>query len=97
MKAAGRPVLAGEGPFTGKSVVVTGTIEGLSRDEIRTILRRQGARVVESVSKKTDIVVCGQDAGSKLLKARTLGVRVMEAEEFLGLAGDLKVKSGGRD
>ncbi len=90
MQTAGRPAVTAEGPFTGKSVVVTGTIEGLSRDEIRTILRRQGARVVESVSKKTDIVLCGQDAGSKLLKARALGVRVMEAEEFLALAGDSK-------
>src|SRR2546422_979545 len=90
MQTAGRPAVTAEGPFTGKSVVVTGTIEGLSRDEIRTILRRQGARVVESVSKKTDIVLCGQDAGSKLLKARALGVRVMEAEEFLALAADSK-------
>ena len=79
-----------EGPFTGKSVVVTGSIEGLSRDEIKMILRRQGARVVESISRKTDILVCGQDAGSKLKKARALGVRVIEAEEFLGLAGASK-------
>ena len=46
--------------------------------------------VAEPLSKKTDIVLCGQDAGSKLLKARALGVRVMEAEEFLALAGDSK-------
>ena len=85
MKASERKTA--KGPFTGKSVVVTGTVEGLSRDEIKMMLRRQGARVVESVSKKTDILVCGKDAGSKLVKARALGVRIMEAEEFLGLAG----------
>jgi len=90
MKAGDRPALAA-GPFAGKTVVVTGTIEGLSRDEIRTLLRRQGARVSESLSKKTDLLVCGRDAGSKLDKARALGVRIMEAEEFLSLAG-----AGGR-
>ncbi len=90
MKAGDRPALAA-GPFAGKTVVVTGTIEGLSRDEIRTLLRRQGARVSESLSKKTDLLVCGRDAGSKLDKARALGVRIMHAEEFLSLAG-----AGGR-
>jgi len=90
MKAGDRPALAA-GPFAGKTVVVTGTIEGLSRDEIRTLLRRQGARVSESLSKKTDLLVCGRDAGSKLDKARALGVRIMQAEEFLSLAG-----AGGR-
>jgi len=79
-----------KGPFTGKTIVVTGTIEGLSRDEIKTMLRRQGARVVESISNKTDILVCGKDAGAKLLKARALGVRVMETEEFRELGGASK-------
>ena len=93
LKEAGVNMRAGDKPgaFAGKTVVVTGTIEGLSRDEIRTLLRRQGARVAESVSKKTDLLVCGKDAGSKLEKARALGVRIMQAEEFLSLAG-----AGGR-
>ena len=90
MKADARAATAA-GSFAGKTVVVTGTIEGLSRDEIRTLLRRQGARVAESISKKTDLLVCGRDAGSKLEKARSLGVRIMPAEEFLGLVG-----AGGR-
>jgi DNA ligase (NAD+) len=76
-----------KGSFTGKSVAVSGTIEGLSRDEIKMMLRRQGARVVESVSKKTDILICGADAGSKLLRARALGVRIVERDEFLRLSG----------
>jgi DNA ligase (NAD+) len=90
MKAGERPASAA-GPFSGKTVVVTGTIAGLSRDEIRTLLRRQGARVSESLSKKTDLLVCGRDAGSKLEKARALGVRIMPEQEFLSLAG-----AGGR-
>ncbi len=93
LKGAGVNLMSGArtatqaGPFTGKTVVVTGAIEGLSRDEIKTTLARQGARVTETVSKKTDILICGQDAGAKLAKARALGVRVMEAEEFLALTG----------
>ena len=90
MKAGDRPPAAA-GPFAGKTVVVTGTIEGLSRDEIKTLLRRQGARVAESISKKTDLLVCGRNAGSKVEKARALGVRIMPVEEFLSLAG-----AGGR-
>jgi DNA ligase (NAD+) len=90
MKGGERPS-AGSGPFAGKTVVVTGTIEGLSRDEIKTLLRRQGARISESISKKTDVLVYGREAGSKLEKARALGVRLMPAEEFLGLVG-----AGGR-
>jgi DNA ligase (NAD+) len=85
LKSAERPEQV-EGPFTGKTVVVTGTFEGLSRETIRKMLLGQGARLSVAVSKKTDVLVCGRDAGSKLDKARALGVRVMEAEEFLGLA-----------
>jgi DNA ligase (NAD+) len=70
--------------------VITGTIDGWPRDEIKKLLRRQGARLSESVSKKTDILIAGADAGTKLDKARSVGVRVVEAEEFLKLAGDAK-------
>ena len=78
------------GPFTGKACVITGTIDGWPRDEIKKLLRRQGARLSESVSKKTDILIAGADAGTKLDKARSVGVRVVEAEEFLKLAGEAK-------
>jgi len=106
LKEAGVNMKAGDkprgtaGPFAGKTVVVTGTIEGLSRDEIKTLLRRQGARVTESISKKTDLLVCGKDGGSKVGKARTLGVRVMPAEEFLALtapAGGCDGRTEGTD
>ena len=89
LRAGERPA-AIEGPFSGKACVVTGTIEGWPRDAIKQYLRRQGARLSESVSKKTDFVIAGRDAGSKLDKARALGVRVIEAEEFLQLAGNVK-------
>jgi len=96
LRAAGVNLRAGErppaieGPFSGKTCVVTGTIEGWPRDAIKQYLKRQGARLSESVSKKTDFVIAGRDAGSKLDKARTLGVRVIEADEFLQLAGNVK-------
>ena len=89
LRAGERPA-AIEGPFSGKTCVVTGTIEGWPRDAIKRYLRRQGARLSESVSKKTDLVIAGRDAGSKLEKARALGVRVIEADEFLQLAGNVK-------
>jgi len=85
--AGGGPAATGRGPFTDKSCVITGTIVGLPRDEIRRLLRKQGARVTESLSKKTDILIAGSDAGSKLERARALGVRVVEAEEFRRLIG----------
>jgi DNA ligase (NAD+) len=93
LRAAGVNLRAGDrpasvkGPFTGRTCVITGTIEGWPRDEIKKMLQRQGARVSDSVSKKTDVLIAGADAGSKLDKARSLGLRVVEAEEFLKLAG----------
>jgi DNA ligase (NAD+) len=83
----GAPAKPVEGPFTGKTVVVTGAIDGLARDEVRRLLRRQGARVTESVSKKTDFLVCGDDPGSKLEKARTLGVKVIDGARFRRMIG----------
>ena len=71
------------GPFAGKSVVLTGSLSGLSRDEARAEIERRGGRVTGSVSRKTDLVVAGAEAGSKLDKARELGVPVMEEAEFL--------------
>jgi DNA ligase (NAD+) len=87
MKAAVAPKTAqAGGPWEGKVVVVTGAIPGFSRDAIRAMIRAGGGRVTESLSKKTDILVCGADPGSKLDRARDLGVRIMESEEFLRLA-----------
>jgi DNA ligase (NAD+) len=75
------------GPFAGKTVVVTGTLEKFSRDDAQNALRRAGATVAGSVSKKTDYLVVGADAGSKLDKAQKLGVKTLTESEFIALLG----------
>ena len=71
------------GPFAGKTVVVTGALSKFSRDEAKDALRKAGANVTDSVSKKTDFVIVGEDAGSKLDKARSLGVKTLTEQEFV--------------
>ncbi|WP_166246385.1 NAD-dependent DNA ligase LigA [Paenibacillus turpanensis] len=72
-----------ESIFTGKTVVLTGTLATMSRDEAAKLLEAAGAKISGSVSKKTDFVVAGESAGSKLTKAQDLGVRVIDGEEEL--------------
>ncbi len=71
-----------ESIFTGKTVVITGTIEGLSRNEIKDIVERKGGKVAGSVSKKTDYVIVGEDAGSKYDKAVELGIEIIDEERL---------------
>ncbi len=73
------------GIFSGKNFVFTGTLSRFSREEARKLVEDQGGNVVGSVSKKTDYVVAGDEAGSKLAKARGLGVAVLGEDEFLAL------------
>lgn len=73
--------------FEGKTVVVTGTMEKYSRKEIKEKLETLGAKVSGSVSKKTDYVVAGKEAGSKLTKAQELGVKVISEDEFEEMIG----------
>ncbi len=74
--------VASSGPFAGKSVVLTGTLETLSRDEAKAEVEKRGGRVAGSVSRKTDFVVAGADAGTKLKKAQDLGVKVIDEASF---------------
>lgn len=76
---------AKELPFSGKSFVLTGTLETFSRLEATSKIEEKGGKVTSSVSKKTSIVVAGPGAGSKLNKAQSLGVEVMTEEEFVSL------------
>jgi DNA ligase (NAD+) len=78
------------GPFAGKTVVLTGTLSQYSREQAKAEIERRGGRVSGSISRKTDLLVAGEDAGSKLAKAQELGVRVMEEKEFAGLIGEAK-------
>jgi DNA ligase (NAD+) len=83
---APRAAVAG-GPLAGKTVVVTGTIEGFSREEAEAAVRAAGGKPGGSVSKKTDYVVAGPGAGSKLAKAEELGVPILDADGFRALLG----------
>lgn len=79
------PITATDNPFKGKTVVATGSLEHFSRDGINQKLEELGAKTSSSVSKKTDYVIAGPGAGSKLTKAQDLGVRVLTEQEFLDM------------
>jgi DNA ligase (NAD+) len=75
-----------EGPFSGKAFVITGTHPTMSRPQIEAFIQERGGRVTGSVTKKTDYLVVGDDAGSKLAKARELGVKELSEADLLALA-----------
>ena len=77
---AGAEEPAADGLFAGLTVVITGTLEGFSRDQAGALVESQGGRVVSSVSKNTDLVIAGDKAGSKLARAQELGVEVLSEE-----------------
>ncbi len=80
-------VAAGAGKLAGKTVVATGALKSFTRDGIKDYIHAQGGKAASSVSKKTDFVLAGDDAGSKLAKAQELGIRVLTEEEFLAEYG----------
>ncbi|HFT5241214.1 TPA: NAD-dependent DNA ligase LigA [Yersinia enterocolitica] len=77
-----------DSPFAGKTVVLTGSLTILSRDEAKDRLTALGAKVSGSVSKKTDLVIAGEAAGSKLIKAQELGITVIDEAEMIRLLGE---------
>ncbi len=79
---------ASEGPLYGKTVVVTGTLPTLGRREAEALIVRHGGKAAGSVSKKTDYVLAGEAAGSKLDKARELGVAILDEPTFLTMIGE---------
>jgi len=68
--------------LAGKTYVITGTLDGYSRDQAASLLKAQGAKVSGSVSAKTSAVIAGENPGSKLAKAEALGVEVLDLKEF---------------
>ncbi len=76
-----------EGVFSGKTFVLTGTLPNLKRSEAESIIEQKGGKASSSVSSKTDYVLAGSEAGSKLQKAMNLGIPVVDEEEFLKMAG----------
>ena len=80
-------------PIAGKTLVLTGTLPTLKRDQAAALIEAAGGKVSGSVSKKTDFVVAGEAAGSKLEKAQALGVAVLSEEELLRMLGELASKA----
>lgn len=85
MTAPKKVLPAGGGKLAGKTIVVTGTLSKYSRDEIKELIELHGGKPSSSISKKTDFLLAGEEAGSKLAKAQELGVKVISEEEFEGL------------
>jgi DNA ligase (NAD+) len=84
---APQPRAAGPAPLGGQSFVLTGTLPGMTREAAAARITAAGGRVTQSVSKKTDYVVAGADAGSKLTKAQALGVKILDEAALLDLLG----------
>ena len=82
VKSAAPIVEVADSPVAGKKIVLTGTLTNYTRDEAKEILERMGAKVQGSVSAKTDIVLAGADAGSKLTKANELGIKIWSEQDF---------------
>ena len=86
MRAPPRPAQE-EQVLAGKTLVVTGTLEKFDRAEVERLIRELGGKAAGSVSKKTDYLVAGANAGSKLEKARELGVKILDEDGFAKLIG----------
>lgn len=81
--------------FAGLTFVLTGTLSEFTRDEAKALIEENGGKVSSSVSKKTSVVVAGEEAGGKLTKAQSLGIKIIDEQEFVGLIGGA-VDNGGK-
>ncbi len=86
MKPSAGSSAKAKGPLAGKTVVVSGTLEKFSRQQIQAYIRSKGGRAASSVSKSTDLVVAGANPGSKADKAAQLGVQIVSESEFLKIS-----------
>lgn len=82
MESKAKPAESAAGPLAGKTFVVTGTLAKYGRDDVEALIAQLGGRATSSVSKNTDYVLAGEKAGSKLDKAKKLGVTVIDEAEF---------------
>ena len=77
-------------PLDNKNFVITGSLENLARDEVKQVLENYGAKVTDSVSKKTEYVIVGLNPGSKLQQAKKLNIKILNEKEFLEFVESLK-------
>lgn len=79
-------VTEGDGRFKGKTFVLTGTLPTMKRKDAQSLIERLGGKVSSSVSKKTNYVVAGEDAGNKLVKAQELGIEIISEQELINIS-----------
>ena len=87
MEDEGPPPGGDDGPLSGKTLVLTGTLPNLTREEAKERVEAAGGKVTGSVSKKTDYVVAGEDPGTKYTKAQELGTEILDEDGLLALLG----------